>query len=179
MTRGQQQRAARRSRDLACRLFSEAKDQRDTLGEHYLEIERGFSGVLDDMFALTLRLHPARLFRDHRKLAQLPALICASSEARAVMGACGRLGELGEVESQALRDPELIVASRRIRLTSDGRKRERRSLGAIKMRLSARLGGQRAGTQRGVQLSAEAQRRANLLKLAALRPGAIGRSPAR
>lgn len=49
------------------------------------------------------------------------------------------------------------------------------------LRLSARIGvGQRRVTaQEASQVSGDAQRRANLLKLAALRPGAIGRSTAR
>ena len=120
-----------RTRDIARALFFEATDPRGTLGDHYLTIERGLSGVLDDALALTLRFHPACPFRDDGKLVRSPALICALRDARAVMGACGRLGELAEVESQVLRDPELIVAVQRIRLTSDGKKRERRSLGAM------------------------------------------------
>ncbi|WP_292529536.1 toprim domain-containing protein [Methylocystis sp.] len=47
------------------------------------------------------------------------------------MGVCGRLGDLDEVESQVLRDPELIIAVQRIRLDDHGRKVERRSLGAM------------------------------------------------
>ncbi|WP_292529539.1 hypothetical protein [Methylocystis sp.] len=44
-----------RTRDKARTLFFEATDPRGTLGEHYLAIERGLSGVLDDALALTLR----------------------------------------------------------------------------------------------------------------------------
>jgi putative DNA primase/helicase len=120
-----------RTRDMARGLFFEATDPRGTLCEHYLAIERGLSGILDDALALTLRFHPACPFRDDGKLARSPALICALRDARVIMGACGRLGDLDEVERQVLRDPELIVAVQRIRLTSDGRKLERRSLGPM------------------------------------------------
>lgn len=120
-----------RTRDMARALFFEATDPRGTLGEHYLAIERGLPGILDDALAWTLRFHPSCPFRDDGKLVRSPTLICALRDARAVMGACGRLGDLDEVETQVLRDPEFIVAVQRIRLTSDGKKRERRSLGAM------------------------------------------------
>lgn len=120
-----------RTRDTARALFFEATEPRGTLGEHYLAIERGLTGVLDDALALTLRFHPACPFRDDDKLTRSPAIICALRDARAVIGACGRLGDLDEVERQVLRDPELIVAIQRIRLDDRGRKVERRSLGAM------------------------------------------------
>lgn len=130
MIHREEQRAARHARDLARGLCFEATDPRDTLGEHYLAIKRGLSGVFKDALALTLRFHPACLFRDDGELA--PSLICAFRDARAVSGACGRLGELDEVESQFLRDPELLVAIQRIWLTSAVRRRARRSRGMMK-----------------------------------------------
>jgi putative DNA primase/helicase len=44
-----------RTRDAARRLFVEAIDPRETIGEHYLKIERRLGDVLDDVLALTLR----------------------------------------------------------------------------------------------------------------------------
>ncbi|MGJ0505311.1 MAG: DUF7146 domain-containing protein [Methylocystis sp.] len=66
-----------RTRDAARRLFVEAIDPRETIGEHYLKIERRLGDVFDDVLALTLRFHPACPFRDGETLVRAPALIAA------------------------------------------------------------------------------------------------------
>ncbi|MGJ0502297.1 MAG: AAA family ATPase [Methylocystis sp.] len=119
------------TRAAARRLFQEAVDARGTLGERYLSEERGLSGVIDDMLAFTLRYHSACPFRDGEQLVRAPALVAALRDRHAAMDACSRLEEMDVVERRFLADPKNILAVQRIRLDSQGRKVERRSLGPL------------------------------------------------
>jgi putative DNA primase/helicase len=120
----------KRRAEMVRKLWIETVDPRGTLAEHYLTKERGLPGV-DDLLALTLRFHPACPFRDDDALVKAPALIAALRDPRLVMGQCGRLGDLEEVERAILSEPNYIAAVQRTRLTKDGKKVERRSLGAM------------------------------------------------
>jgi putative DNA primase/helicase len=121
----------KRRAEMVRRLWSETVDPRNTLAEHYLSTERGLTGVLDDRLATTLRFHGACPFRDGDALVKAPALIAALRDPRLVMGQCGRLGDLEEVERAILSDPSYVGAIQRIRLDREGRKVERRTLGAM------------------------------------------------
>lgn len=124
------ERADRDRRDLARRIFAESVDLRGTLGERYLAVERGLQ-IIDDVLAMTVRFHRACPFRDGDKLVKAPALVCAVRSLRTVLGAAQALGELEKVERDILCDPKHVCAIQRIRLTEDGKKVERRSLGAM------------------------------------------------
>ncbi len=121
--------AKRRQR--AREIFAERVDPGGTTAEKYISVERALPGMIDDTLALTLRFHPRAPFRDGDVIVRSPALICAVRDARDTVDACSRLGDLDEVEHAILRDPERIIAIQRIRLTPDGKKLERRSLGAM------------------------------------------------
>jgi putative DNA primase/helicase len=121
----------KRRAEMVCRLWGETVDPRETLGQRYLEIERGLVDALDDRLALTLRFHPRCPFKDGAELVKAPALIAALRDPREAMGACNALGELSTIERRYLADTSLVVAIQRIRLDREGRKVERRSLGAM------------------------------------------------
>jgi putative DNA primase/helicase len=121
----------KRRTEMVRRLWGETVDPRGTLAETYLARERGLPGVLDDRLAKTLRFHGSCHFRDGDALVRGPALIAALRDPRLVMGQCGRLGDLDEVERAILSDPSYVIAVQRIRLTQDGKKVERRSLGQM------------------------------------------------
>jgi len=129
--RSRQAPPTRPTNGLARELFAETIDPRGTAGERYLAVERGLSNIIDATLALTIRFHPACPFRDDGSLIRAPAIVCAVRSLRAVLGAAQTLGELEAVEKAILRDPALVTAVQRIRLTPDGRKVERRSLGAM------------------------------------------------
>jgi hypothetical protein len=120
-----------RRRRRARKLFAETVDPRGTLAEHYLTTERALPGIIDDTLALTLRFHPRCPFMDGDLIVRSPALIAAIRDARDTVAACSQLGDLDEVEHAILRDINRVIAVQRIRLTSDGRKIERRSLGVL------------------------------------------------
>ena len=120
----------RRMRDMARALFAETIDIRGTLGERYLASERGLPGIIDDALALTLRFHPSAPFRDSSgRTVEAPALICAVRDLRGVLIAAEQSGAREEIERNILADTELVSAVQRIRLTREGKKIERKSLG--------------------------------------------------
>lgn len=118
-------------RSRAQELFAECIEPRGTIADYYLDHERGLPNALDDVTALTLRFHPRAPFRDGEELVRAPALVCALRDPREAMGACMELGDMEKIERRYLGDVSKVVAVQRIRLTPDGKKVERRSLGAM------------------------------------------------
>lgn len=56
-------------------IFAESVDPRlSKLAVHYLEVERGLRGAIDDRLALTLRFHGAAPYRDGGELVRSPTL---------------------------------------------------------------------------------------------------------
>ena len=114
---------SRRARD----LFFESRDPRGTLAEQYLARERGLAGVMDDTLALTIRFHPACPFGREKA----PALISALRDPYLAMKVCSHLDDMGALEQCFLQDPHHVLAVQRIRLTADGKKVERKTLGPM------------------------------------------------
>lgn len=112
-------------------LFAECLDPRGSVADYYLEHQRKLAKALDDVTALTLRFHPKCPFRDGEELVRAPALVAALRDPREAMGACNELGDMDAIERRYLRDVSKVTAVQRIRLTMDGRKIERRSLGEM------------------------------------------------
>jgi putative DNA primase/helicase len=101
----------RRMREAALALFAQTIDVRGTLGERYLAEERGLPGVIDDEIAKTIRFHRSCAFKDEAgRIVEAPAIICAVRD---------------------VADIANVSAVQRMRLTPDGKKIERRSLGPM------------------------------------------------
>ena len=115
-------------RECALSIWRESIDTRGTLGEQYLTVERGLPNIIDDTLAQTIKFHPRCPFG---KSDRAPALIAALRDVRGVIDAATELGEKDSVEASILRDQKHIVAIHRIRLTQDGKKVDRKSLGPM------------------------------------------------
>lgn len=119
----------------AQRNFQKTIPLHGTVGQHYIEIERGLPAIIEPIDQ-TIRFDRAAVFKDHTgRLFEAPAIVCAIRDLRSVLAAAWDRDKRGEtrtlIERRVLADMGHVSAVQRIRLSDTGKKIERKSLGPM------------------------------------------------